>query len=147
MQSIQQVQMIHNALQSERKRFLAELGKVNRYLNKRLGTIEKILSYQHEYSDTNNLKMSRAVPTLHQNLELFSKKIAKLVQNEEFEVKKLENIKESIIDKITNLDQKIKLMANFRDKALMNELLTSDKWEQTMLDDLSVSRRYRTLND
>ena len=140
MQSIQQVQLIHNALISERKRFLIELGKVNRFLNKRLSTIEKMISYQSEYSDNNNLKMSRSVPTLHQNLEMFSKKIAKLVSHEELEVKKLENIKESIIDKITNLDQKIKLMANFRDKALMNELLQNDKMEQVMLDELAVRR-------
>jgi hypothetical protein len=58
-------------------------------------------------------------------------------------IEKLHRIKSSIMTKIVSLDDKIKLMGHFEDKANATKALKMEKADQTSLDDLSSTMHLR----
>lgn len=147
MDNLRQISVVSQSFQEERKTFLIELVKVNGLIAKKKQTIERIFLYQKEYKDFNNYKLTRETPALYKNLHLFEKQIDNLIFNERNEIKRLEQIRGSIIEKIENLDQKIRLMKQFKDRTIKANLEKADKVEQFMIDDLSSVRGHGERNE
>lgn len=141
MKSLRQIEIITKILDAERDKHLAEIGRLNDAITKKIANIQRIQSYQKEYSDSNNLRLSRTVPILSQNLESFTMKIADLIAKEYLEIDKFNQAKERVMKALNVIDGKISVMNNFANR-IKNEMETqANKQEQAIIDDLSNNKK------
>ncbi len=143
MNNDRQILLINKALRSQRDSFLSELTKINRFIEKKLANIKKIMLYQNEYSSNDNLKLSKTIPALHKNFNLFNKKIDKVIEIEEIEIENLKKTQKTMLDKIEELNQKIKVMNQFKEKSDLQKRMESEKKEQKYLDELTSTKHIR----
>ncbi|MDR3476546.1 MAG: hypothetical protein P4M14_00765 [Gammaproteobacteria bacterium] len=143
MENLKNIQIIKKSYDLERKKFVFEMHKVNNLIARREATIQKITAYKKEYTHQDNLKLSKSIPALSKNIDMFTAKIDGIIDIEKVEIEKLMKIKSSIISKIASIDHKIKLMGHFEEKAKAAKALKIEKSEQTSLDDLSSTMRLR----
>ena len=143
MENIKNIQIIKKSFDQERKKYLYEITKVNNLIAKREATIRKISAYQNEYTNKDNLVLSRTIPTLSRNIDLFTGKIADIIEIEKIEIQKLERMKVSMVTKIGNIDHKIKLMNHFEERAKLEKAVQVEKSDQRELDDLASTAHLR----
>lgn len=143
MNNDRQILLINKALRTQRDSCLSELSKINRFIEKKLANIKKIMLYQNEYSSNDNLKLSKTIPALHKNFNLFNKKIDKVIEIEEIEIEKLKKTQKSMLDKIEELNQKIKVMNQFKERSDLQKRMESEKKEQKFLDELTSTKQSR----
>jgi hypothetical protein len=138
MNNLRQINTISYALCLQEQRFRSELVKTNMQIEKRMLAIQKIIAYQREYIDSNKYRLSHAVPLLEKNLYAFSQKISLLIVFEEKEIFKLNRIRKNLIDKIDDIEKKIKLMAMFKRRITDVKNQQDELREQHQADDLST---------
>ncbi len=143
MRDISQIQVITGALSKEKDKYLHELGRINASIEKKIATINKMQAYQNEYDNSENLQLSRTVPALNQNIYMFSKVVFDVICQAETEVVSLKKIKDSLLETIKKIDNKIDLMNHFNDRLKFENKARSDKLEQSLLDDLVATERSR----
>jgi flagellar biosynthesis chaperone FliJ len=143
MENLKNIKIIKKSYDLDRQKFVYEIHKVNNLIARREATIQKITSYKKEYTNDDNLQLSKSIPVLSKNIDLFTAKIDAIIDAEKVEIEKLHRIKSSIMTKIVSLDDKIKLMGHFEDKANATKALKMEKADQTSLDDLSSTMHLR----
>jgi len=136
MKNLNQIQVIQNALSKEKEKYFHELTNVLKNIEKKMMTISRMIVYQNEYANTDNLKLSKSIPSLTKNLYAFSGKIADLIQKAEIEIVNMKKTKETILQSIEQLENKKKLMNIFEEKAKKEIFLQAEKQEQAIADDL-----------
>lgn len=147
MRSLRQIKVINQALDKERERYLRELGMIVKTIEKKQSLIQRMADYRREYFADGNLMLTKAVPTLNKNLDLFDKKMEAIIQQTESEVLQFQKSKEAVMQKITTIDSKIQLMELFKIRIHQKTLVRADKQEQRMLDDLSTIKNVRDDNE
>lgn len=143
MKDIKQIHTIHAALSKEKEKFMAELAKINQMIDNKLLNIQRMTIYQKEYGNTEYLKLSKVIPSLSKNLEAFSGKISDMIQQGEKDVDMLKNSRKTILQTIEKIDNKIRLMDLFADKARIETMLLSERREQVTMDDLASLKHVR----
>jgi len=137
MKDLNQIQLIQTALTKEKEKHLHELAIVVKNIEKKMLTISRMVVYQNEYVNADNLQLSKSIPSLTKNLYAFSEKITDLIQQAECEVLNMQKTKETILQSIEKVDNKIKLMNVFEEKAKREVFLKTERQEQTIADDLA----------
>ncbi len=137
MKNLHQIQLIQTALTKEKEKYLHELEIVSKNIEKKMMTISRMVVYQNEYINIDNLKLSKSIPSLTKNLYAFSGKIADLIQQAEIEVVHMQKTKKTILRSIEQVDNKVKLMNVFEEKAKRELFLKMEIQEQTLADDLA----------
>ncbi len=143
MRDIRQIQLISSALKKDKDKYLHELSKINATIDKKRAIITKMQTYQNEYSNSENLQLSRSVPALNKNLHLFSKTIFDVIYQAEAEIVTIKKIRDALLKSIDAIDNKIKLMNVFNDRIKLELQEKEEKLEQAVLDDLSSTRHMR----
>lgn len=147
MENIHQIKTIYTALQKEKERWTFELAKLTSMIEKKLYLIDKMLSYQQEYSEKDKLEISKSHPLLYKNLDMFHKKMLEALFNAETELEKLNSSKKLLLEKILTLDQKMKLMDVFETRVNENEKATAERLEQLISSDLTINKYSRGNHD
>ncbi|MHB1948804.1 MAG: flagellar FliJ family protein [Gammaproteobacteria bacterium] len=142
-----QVKMIHKNLMSEKDGFLFELSKINKVINQKMATIQKMLSYQHEYLYGDHLKLSKTNPTLSKNLHLFTKQIDDVVKQAQMELDSIKSTQSYLLKKIADINKKIELMNVFHKRINDAKVDKEKRAEQSLLDDLSGTLHLRGNHD
>lgn len=140
MKNLHHVQLLSKAFHIEKQKYLAELMKINKFIEKKIASINKIIAYQQEYAQGKNLKISKSIPTLYNNFILFLMKLQKLIHAEEQEIEKLKKDCQVILEKLTKVEQKIKIMLQFEEKIQQQVIYKAEIREQYILDDLSANK-------
>lgn len=143
MKNLQQIKVIHTALNKEKDKILSEVGKINILIKNKKESIKKILSYQGEYADEKKFLLSKSIPILNKNLNTFKGKLNNIILNEENEIEKLIKIRAEKFIKIEEIDRKLELMDGFkvrREGELAYELQQLDQAES---DELSSAKQIR----
>lgn len=143
MKNIQQIKLIHDALLKEKEKYSFELTKVNNSIEKKSYSILRMLSYRKDYFNPNNLKLTHATPALNKNFYSFAKKIDEVLKQAEDDLAKMKAARESIFQKINEINKKIDLMDLFENRLKNEAESKADKLEQLMLDDISTTRHLR----
>lgn len=143
MDDLRQIKAINKAFHKQREKYMFELSKTNKLIQKKTMLIQKMTGYMNEYFNNTSLKMSRSMPSLFNNLNLFIKQIDKVIIDTEREKEILKKSKDSIIKMIVKSDQKIKLMDHFEDRVVKEQIYKQDKVEQLMIDDISSTKHLR----
>lgn len=147
MKNLQQINLISHSLGKDREKLLFEIVRLNTLIQRKMELIEKMASYQHEYSNNPQFNLTRSVPALNKNLESFARKIQGIVVKEKIEAEKLIQTRDAKVEKLNTLDQKIKLMQQFTENLQHEMVLAKDKVEQLNMDDLSVIKKSRGIHD
>lgn len=147
MKNLQQIKVIHDALNKQRDGFLAEVSKINMIIKNKKESIKKILSYQGEYAEEGKFVLSKRVPILNKNLDTFKGKLNSIILAEENEIDKLMKIRESKFEEIKKIDKKIELMASFKANREGEIAYASQQSEQSELDELSSREHIRKGHD
>lgn len=142
-----QIKMIHKSLTKEKEGFIFELGKINKIINQKNATIQKMLSYQREYLYGDHLKLTQTNPTLSKNLHLFTKQINDVVKQAQMELDSIQSTQVYLINKIAELDKKIELMIVFNKRITDAKVTTENRAEQRLLDDLAGTVHLRGDHD
>lgn len=140
MKNLHQVQLLSKVFHNEKQKYLSELVKINKFIDKKIASINKIIAYQQEYAQGKSLKISKSIPALYNNFILFLMKLQKLIHIEEQEIEKLNKDRQVILEKFANVEQKMKIMLQFEEKIQQQNLYKAEKREQLMLDDLSANK-------
>ena len=143
MDNLRQIQIIQKAMEGELKLLRGELAKLNDRIQRKQANIRKISDYQKEYAESDKLNTSRETPLLHTNLYSFSKKIMAIVALEEIELNRLISQREILLQKMTKVDLKIKIMQHFENRVLKKVVSLQDKAEERQHDDLAVINQPR----
>lgn len=143
MKNIHQVQLIKEALTKEKKKHSLELTKINNSIEKKSYSILRMVAYQKDYANSNNLQLTHSTPALSKNLSAFSKKINDVIKQAEVELNQMKNIRDSILHIVSELDKKIDLMEVFEQRSKVIELNRLEKTEQNMLDDIVSTNHLR----
>ena len=144
MKNLHQIKTIEKALSHERDKYILELAKIKSVINKKNSTIASMISYSKEYTKEANLQLTKTLPGLTRNLNLFLDKLLHVVEQAQKEVLSLEKIRSNIILKLNELNMKLKLMNVFETKAKLVIQAKIEKQEQLALDDISASRQARS---
>lgn len=147
MKDINQVRIILKALINEKSKFLFELAKLDSLIQKKTIGLKQMLNYQQEYQSEKNFQLTRLTPILHKNLNSFTKKISDIIFHEDNEIKRLNDIRSTLLKKINELSQKIKVMSSFEAQIKIEDLMHIEKNEQSMIDDLSAIKFTRDENE
>ncbi len=110
MKNINQIKAINKTLEKEKDKFLHELSKVNLNIQRRINNIKKVMEYQNEYNHGDNFKLTKSIPALNKNLIKFSNNIQTMIHKEEYELNRLNDIKQKILYQIDKLNKKIQAM-------------------------------------
>lgn len=137
MNDIKQIRLIIGSLQKDKERYLRELSAFNSAIFNKESMIAKMQDYQNDYLNNYNLKLSKSIPGLHQNITMFVKKIALVISQAEQEVCAIDNMKKQTLTRLQDIDKKIELMKVFEEKQLITLKKEEDKQEQAALDDLA----------
>lgn len=143
MKNLGQIKVINKILENDKKNHLLQLGQVNHMIERKIANLKKILLYKSEYTNKENLTLTRRVPALSQNLENFTQKISDLITKEESEITKLQQSKKLIIEDINKLDNKINVMQTFADRAKNEIRIKKEQIEQSNMDDLVSNKKTR----
>ena len=136
MKNLSQIQVIQTALTKEKEKHLHELAIVVKNIDKKMTMINRMVVYQNEYVNSDNLKISKSIPSLIKNLYAFSGKMDDLIKKAEIEIVEMQKTKEAILTTIEQVDNKIKVMNIFEESAKKEAFLKAEKREQAMADDL-----------
>lgn len=147
MKDIGQIKMIGHALSQEKENFMRELGRINSNLDSKRATLQKFIGYMQDYSEGENFSASRSIPSLNKNLDSFAKRIREIIISEEKEIERLLKLKEQQISRIEELEQKIRAMSLFEERAVTDKRQTQEKTEQAGMDDLTSTRHSRGKHD
>lgn len=137
MKNARQIQLIHKTLTKEKDGFLFELGKLNKTINNKLASIQRMIAYEKEYLQGDNLKLSKTKPALSKNLQSFTKQINDVVKQAQYELDTMHKTQTFLHKQIEEIDKKIELMKVFNDRIKVNLVTKANKAEQTLLDDLA----------
>ena len=140
---MRQIKLITNSLIKEKEKYLYELSKLNTTITNKISTIDKMKSYQNDYLNSYNLNLSKSIPGLNMNINLFVKKIDMVIDQAKFEVNTLQQIRESLLVTIDNINKKIDMMSIFESKQQVEMRVKEEKQEQIMLDDMSMTMDIR----
>lgn len=143
MKNERQLNLICMSLTKEKDKFLLELTKVGKMLEGKVNSLEKIKSYHDDCHHNDKLKMTKQVPILTKNLSSFGKKIMDLIQQEEMEIVRLGRVKQNLVAKVSQLDQKIKFIKSAIERLSREKQVVMDKKEQLAIDDLSANKLVR----
>lgn len=142
-----QIKLIHKTLTSEKEGFVFELSKLNKVINQKTATIQKMLSYQREYLYGDHLKLSQTNPTLSRNLHLFTKQIDDVVKQAQTELDSIKLTQSYLIKRIEEIDKKIELMNVFNKRINDTKVANENRAEQRLLDDLAGTYHLRGNHD
>ena len=143
MKNLQHVNLIGKKFKHEKNVYLRELSVIQQLLTRKIDSIKKIMVYQQEYSNNTKFKKSYTIPALSQNMDQFLLKLAALIKKEEIEITQLKKKKEMVIERLTVLEHKLKMMENFRDKILQAKTELEEKLIQRAIDDLIAIKHTR----
>ncbi|MEO8400366.1 MAG: hypothetical protein ABI597_01045 [Gammaproteobacteria bacterium] len=143
MNNSRQIALISTMLGKERECYLFELSKVISFMEKKIATIKKMISYQNDYYTSEHLQLSRSVPALNKNLNAFSRKMTDVIQQAEQELVQLQKNKDKILSSIEDVDNKIRLMNLFADRVKLQAMLQTERREQSEQDELTSRERLR----
>lgn len=147
MNDLKQIRIIEKALNKEKEHYFFELSRLNGSVEKKKLLIKKITSYLQEYQNENQLIISKSIPLLHKNLDLFINQMRGVIAQTEREIEHLKQNQLFLMKKIQMVEQKIKLMAHFEEKVLCKLKKRSEKIEQTAIDDMAIMQKQRSLYD
>jgi hypothetical protein len=147
MENIKQIKTIFDALSKEKEKWLFEFTKVSVAADKKRLLVEKMLSYQREYDKKDKLELSKSNPLLHKNFDLFYKKMLEALFKAENELEALNRSKATIITKVQQIDQKIKVMEIFQERVELNKKMANEQIEQTLMSDLTINKLFRGSHD
>lgn len=138
MQDLHQLQLIIKALEIERNKSLREVGAMNKNIAYKRSLSAKMTNYLAEYQNSNNLNLSRTIPSLNKNIYTFSKQIEAVIEKTAVELAQLMKMREVMMEKYAKINSKLDLMRIFEEK-LMNEANKKvERLEQVTQDDLAA---------
>jgi hypothetical protein len=137
MKDKQQINTIQQALSSQKELLVANVSNINMTINKKLVVLKKFIEYQKEYTEAEQFRISRSIPTLVRNLEVFTGKIAHLIRLEEKEVEDLVKKRYAKLEEILKIEQKLKLMQHFLTVIQSEQDYELSKMEQRVIDDMA----------
>ena len=137
MKNIKQIELIQKALAKEKDKHISDLAKLVKYIDNKIENIRRMTMYQNEYDHSENLQLTKSVPVLNKNLCVFSGKISEMIVQTEIELAGLERSKLSLLQLIEKVENKIRIMDIFEDRARLEAFMQADRQEQNMIDDLT----------
>lgn len=143
MKNERQLNLITLSLTKDKDKFLVELNKVTNMLDNKISSLAKIKTYYDDCHHQDRLKMTKQVPILTKNFSSFGKKIMDLIKSEEVEIARLAKVKKGLVEKVSQLDQKIKFIKSAIEKIGREKQFMMDKREQLAIDDLAVNKLVR----
>lgn len=143
MKNLQQIKVIHAALNKEKDKILSEVDKINVLIKNKKESIKKILSYQGEYSDEKKFILSKSIPILNKNLNTFKGKLNTIILNEENEIEKLVKIRAEKFSEIEKIDRKLELMDGFKERREGELAYEMQQADQAESDELSSAKHIR----
>lgn len=142
MKKINQIQLIEKSLKNERDKMVFDLSNLMSQLNKKKNIIDNMNAYINDYNGA-ALPLSKSVPSLSINFNIFINKISNAILKTEEEVNFILEAKLKIIEKISKLDAKLALMEVFNKKIKLAMNEKEKKEEQIILDDISAIKHLR----
>lgn len=141
MEQINQYQNIIEAFKLKKDTLLTDITRVNTLINKRVESLGRIKSYQNEYVVGEKLALSKAVPTLTRNLNSFTNKLQEIVLLEEVEIGKLESLRESKLNELGKIEEKIILLEKLTNDLNQKYQYQLNTLEQNMLDEFVLLKQ------
>lgn len=142
MKNINHIKTILEKLERDKTNILSKLSNLNKLIENKIKTIEKMSAYQSDYLYGNNFKTSRSNPNLSNNLNLFIKKIDDVMRLAKNELGSLNENKKELLSAISLLDKKKEMMEFFKQKIIIEKKQVLDKKEQIFLDEItSINHR------
>lgn len=136
MKDLKQIKLISESLENEKKKYLNELMKITSAIENKLLMIQKMVDYKSDYFSDNNFKISKSVPGLNKNINLFVKKIDDVVQKTYAEIENLKKMRTSLLETVAKIDQKLDVMTIFEGKSREEIRQREEKQEQLVTDDI-----------
>jgi len=136
MKDINQIKLLVDAFTKKKDKYMLELSKINNQISSKESMIEKMKFYKNEYINGDKLIISKSIPGLNKNIDLFVDKIDVVIKQSESEVLESKKIKNKLLETINNYDKKINLMNHFEEKVLIDLKIKEDKYDQLTVDNL-----------
>lgn len=143
MKNERQLNLIMQSLSKDEEKFLLELAKVRKMIDAKIDSLQRIKAYHDSCHNNDSLKMTKQVPLLIKNFSSFGKRIMDIIHQEEAEIERLDKIKQGLISKVSQLDQKIKFIKQAIERITLDKRLLTDKREQLAIDDLAANKLIR----
>ncbi len=134
-----QIKVITDSLNKEKEKYMHELMRINSLLTNKQSMAEKMQLYLNDYLNNKNLTVSKSIPGLHNNITQFVKKMNSVINQAEFEVETILQIRTSVLEIIEKINQKIDLMNIFDKKVKVDQIKKNEKQEQNVIDDLAAT--------
>lgn len=147
MHDIKQITIILKGLRKERERIMSEIARIGLNIDKKKSLIQKMFSYVKEYHQDGNFQKTKSSAMLLKNLDSFSGQIHDVIMQTEVEIESLVKNREIILNRMVKADQKIKAMELFENRFRHNEFVKDEKIEQMALDESTLIKRSRGLNE
>lgn len=147
MKDIRQIKLIAGSLQKQKDKYVFELAKVNKNIENKILLVNKMIAYQKDYFNVENLKLSRTIPGLNNNIDRFVNKIESVIEQTRQEISQLKRIRESLLGTIQQFDKKLDLMDIFEDKSKKALKMKDDRNEQKLADDIVATIELRREDD
>lgn len=138
MKNTSQYQSIIDNLGLKKNAILSEITRVSMNINKRQESLTRIKSYQNEYVGTDKLPITKSIPTLSRNLDSFTNKLQEIVLLEENEIAKLEYLRDTKLNELSKIEEKINLLNKLIDHINKKHQYKLSMLEQLMLDEFAV---------
>ena len=116
---------------------------INVDINKKSELLNKMNIYLNEYLNNEKFNLDNMQPMFHINMNMFTNKIKLIIHKTENEVSILVNNRQLVMEKISQVDQKINLVQSYANKMHTNILLAEECLEQNALDDIASTKMSR----
>lgn len=143
MKNERQLNLIIKSLSKDEDKFLLELAKIRKMIDAKVDSLQRIKAYHDDCHNNDNLKMTKQIPILVKNFSSFGKRIMDVIHQEEAEIARLDKIKQGLISKVSQLDQKIKFIKKAIERVTLDKRLVIEKREQSAIDDLAANKLIR----
>lgn len=143
MKDIRQIKLINQKLEQQKFNYQIDLTKTNKLIEKKTISHNRMLSYRNDYINSEKLQITRIMPNLNININLFIKKINNVIYITEVEIDKLKEEKKIIEDKLAEVDKKIDLMSMFENNIKKIIKIQQEQSEQSALDDMVANDDFR----
>ncbi|MFZ2315446.1 MAG: flagellar export protein FliJ [Gammaproteobacteria bacterium] len=143
MKNERQLNLIIKSLSKDEDKFLLELAKIRKMIDAKIDSLQRIKTYHDDCHKNDSLIMTKQIPLLVKNFSSFGKRIMDIIRQEEAEIARLDKIKQGLISKVSQLDQKIKFIKKAIERVTLDKRLTLEKREQSAIDDLAANKLIR----
>ncbi len=143
MRDIRQIKVIQQSLERQKAIIQTDLTRINQFLAQKRESLQRLITYLHEYMDAKEVRISHRVPALHQNRIQFTLKIEKIIHSEENEIKKIIIIQQAKLQQLRVLEQKLQTMNHFLAKIQLENMQAANRQDQLRNDDLAALKLMR----